>query len=147
METSVYSDMDLRKIIEELHNHIRQNMSLWVQWFTFFVTVNYVGIGWFAKGASDNHAVWLASTLFISQCILGIAATVYMRQWFGRSDRELHSLYRRLHAEKIEPEFSVPFYRIALLLGGLALAALVCAWIAIAYWALLHLGHISPTTN
>ena len=147
MDTTTPSETDVRTLIEELHNHIRQNMSLWVQWFVFFVTVNYVAIGWFAEGPKDIHAVWIVSVLFMSQCALGVWATVYVRQWFGRSDRELHMLYRKLHAGKIEPEFSVPFYRVAVLLGGLALAALICGWIAIVWWATFHDPHIPRPTG
>ena len=47
-----------QKIVDELHCYLRHNMQLWVAWFTFFVTINYVGLGWFAseifKGGNPN---------------------------------------------------------------------------------------------
>ena len=129
---------DTRKLIEELHKHMRHNMSLWVQWFTFFVTINYVAFGWFASGGSgsppqpNRHALTYASSLFVTQCALGIWISLYLLGWLKTSDRALSALYKKLHPHIKEPAFSTSFYRLAVLLGSIALLALICGWIALA---------------
>jgi hypothetical protein len=113
-------------------------MSLWVQWFTFFVSVNYLAFGWFASGGTGNavpshHALIYAASLFVTQCLLGISMSVYFLPWLKTSDRALSGLYIDLHAQTKEPVFSVPFYRAAVALGSVALLCLICGWIAIAF--------------
>src|ERR1017187_149178 len=92
---------DERKILEESHQYIRHNMALWVQWFTFFITVNYFGIGWFAQEIvksgeplKDRRPLTYVSLLLISQCILGIWVSLILRRWFLTSDEELSARYQ-----------------------------------------------------
>ena len=129
---------ELRSLIQELHTHMRHNMALWVQWFTFFVGVNYIAFGWFA--ASDKNkmptksAVLIAACLFISQCALGIWTSLSFRQWLNKSDRELFNLYKKLHAERTEPTFSTHFYGLAITLASVALGVLIIGWLALVHW-------------
>jgi hypothetical protein len=129
---------ELRNLIQELHTHMRHNMALWVQWFTFFVGVNYLAFGWFA--VSDRNklptksAVLIAACLFISQCALGIWVSLSFMQWLKKADLELFGLYKKLHAERIEPTFSTHFYGLAITLGSVALGALIIGWLALVHW-------------
>jgi hypothetical protein len=121
-------------VLEELHEYIRHNMSLWMQWFTFFVTVNYLGIGWFAQyitkaGApKDRKPLTCVSILLISQCILGMWASLILRRWFLTSDKELSSQYEALAPTRKRASFSARFYSTVMVLGCVALAGLVIAW-------------------
>jgi hypothetical protein len=138
MADSLPSNVDLRNLIEELHKHMRHDMLLWVQWFTFFVSINYLAFGWFAGSDANKlpsqHALWIASCLFISQCGLGVWVSLFFRNWLTNADRELFGLYAALNAQANEPTFSLPFYRLALALGTAALLVLIAGWIALAVW-------------
>jgi hypothetical protein len=98
---------DLRNLIHELHTHMRHNMALWVQWFTFFVGVNYIAFGWVAVSDRNKmpakNAVLIAACLFTSQCALGIWISLSFKQWLTKADRELFGLYKKLHAKRSEP--------------------------------------------
>lgn len=129
---------DLRGFIQELHNHMRHNMALWIQWFTFFISINYVAFGWFAGSDStkppSHIAVKIAAALFISQCSLGIWISLSFRRWLKKADRELFGLYQRVHAERSEPTFSAQFYQLGVLLACVAMAALIIGWLALVHW-------------
>jgi hypothetical protein len=74
--------MDLneqRKLLEtklkELHNNIRHITQLGMSWFAFFVTVNYLTMGWLAKATdhpSDPLIIRIVAIVFITQDFLGI---------------------------------------------------------------------------
>lgn len=70
--------------VQELHNYVRFTMQQLVGWFTFFVTVNYASMGWFAKAdvsaASMKGLISLVRWMFIAQNILGIAVCIFVRR-------------------------------------------------------------------
>jgi len=130
---------DARKVIDELHQYVRNNMALWVQWFTFFITVNYVGIGWFAKDIAESgrlpHPVPVIyiSIIFIVQCTLGIWCSLLLRRWFLNSGKELASRYRALPIPQEPPVLPIGFYGKAILLACLGVAALIVGWVCLAW--------------
>lgn len=131
---------DARKAIEESHTYVRNNMSLWVQWFTFFITVNYLGFGWFAQDSAKNGKITYprplryVAVLLISQCILGICVSLILRRWFLTSDQELSSKYRALPVPPHRPPSSSQFYATAIALGCGAMVGLIIAWASFAIW-------------
>jgi hypothetical protein len=127
---------DARKIVEETHLYLRHTVQLWVQWFTFFLTVNYVALGWFASGAnspSNRKPLVYVATLFITQNTLGIIACLSTRKWLDEKANELDQRYRALGTEP--PPFAHEFSRFAILLGAVALAIVAVTWIAFAVLA------------
>ena len=129
---------DERKILDELHQYFRSCMTLWVQWFTFFVTVNYLALGWFAQeivksgSLKDARPLKYVAILFISQCLLGIWVSLLLRQWFLRTDKELSTRYEILQLSLSRPVFLAQFYSNAISLACVALAALILCWILLA---------------
>ena len=119
---------DARKVLEETHQYLRKNMTLWVQWFTFFITVNYVGIGWFASGIRDMKPLHYVAFLLISQCILGIWVSMVLRKWFLDSEKHLADQYRALPSPLSLPPSSAHFYATAIALACIALATLIIGW-------------------
>jgi hypothetical protein len=113
---------------------VRSCMTLWVQWFTFFVTINYVGLGWFAQEIVKNGSLRgrrpliYVSMLLMTQCVLGIWVSLLLRQWFLRTNRELLARYDALPSSPKPPVFPILFYGNAICLACLALAALILCW-------------------
>jgi len=57
---------------KESNVYIRHIFDNLVRWFTFFVTVNYVSMGWFATSARPSNMLPLIAGLFAIQNFLGI---------------------------------------------------------------------------
>jgi len=80
------TDLDLHKTltvhlenkVKELHSNIRHITQLGMTWFAFFVTTNYVTLGWFAQVPSEEGKkinpliIGMVSFVFIVQNALGI---------------------------------------------------------------------------
>lgn len=66
----------LENKVKELHSNVRHVTQLAMNWFAFFVTLNYLTIGWLAKDADTKNVnpliIRLVATLFIVQNCLGI---------------------------------------------------------------------------
>ncbi|MCU1265018.1 MAG: hypothetical protein JWM21_1336 [Acidobacteria bacterium] len=61
--------------LKERHNNIRHITQLGMSWFAFFVTVNYLTMGWLAKAPRDQADPFIIGTVavvFIVQNFLGI---------------------------------------------------------------------------
>jgi hypothetical protein len=124
-----------QKIVDELHCYLRHNMQLWVAWFTFFVTINYVGLGWFAseifKGGHtdpDTRPLHYVAAVFVIQCILGIWASLIWRRQLNRISSDISTIYSALRRDAGLPEFSGKAYGYAILLGAAALVTIIFAW-------------------
>jgi len=127
---------DRRKIIDELHSYSRHNMQLWVQWFTFFVTINYVALGWFAGQLSrseltDRKPLLYVATVFMVQGILGVWVSLVWRHRLLRLGLQTVAAYDKLLAEIPFVEFPHAAYGYAIALGSIALVALIGVWLAL----------------
>jgi hypothetical protein len=82
-------DIDLNKTltvhlenkVKELHSNVRHITQLGMTWFAFFVTTNYLTIGWFAKFPSSvGSASTSCDSEDISLFIIGTVAFVFILQ-------------------------------------------------------------------
>ena len=78
---------------QEAHAYLRHNMQIWVQWFSFFVTVNYVALGWFASDIThhkieDRGPLIVVAIFFSFQCVLGIWVSLRLRTWFIETGKQ-----------------------------------------------------------
>lgn len=63
----------LEKKVEELHSNVRHITQLGMNWYAFFMTLNYVTLGWLASSGSINRPlIVLVAGLFFIQNGLGI---------------------------------------------------------------------------
>jgi hypothetical protein len=134
IESGLY---DQRKIVEELHTHTRANMQMWVQWFTFFITVNYLGFGWFLQKTPDSNppsrtALIAIASLLGLQCFLGVWVTLYFRRWLGKTHNNLMTAYKSL-SHPVTLPFSLHFYQRCLELAAIALVSMIVAWAWLAW--------------
>jgi hypothetical protein len=133
---------DERKLIEESHSYVRTSMTLWVQWFTFFITINYLGLGWFAQelvksGADalkDRRPLTYIAALLICQCSLGVWMCLLLRKWFLAVNNDLVVRYSALPIPPQMAPSAVDFYRKAIIIGTCALITLIVGWGCLALW-------------
>lgn len=129
---------DQRRIIDELHAYSRHDMQLWVQWFIFFVTVNYAALGWFAgqmalSQIKSVRPLRYISILFITQGALGIwVSLLWRKKTLERSER-LNREYLPILGSKQLPEFSALPYAASIVVGTLALGAIIGIWILMGF--------------
>jgi hypothetical protein len=68
----------LENKVKELHGNVRHITQLGMTWFAFFVTINYLTIGWLAKGLSSGSEsinlliICTVAGVFILQNGLGV---------------------------------------------------------------------------
>lgn len=68
----------LKDKIKELHDNVRHITQLGMAWFAFFVTINYLTIGWLAKAPAsgresvNSYVVLIVACIFILQNVLGV---------------------------------------------------------------------------
>lgn len=123
-----------RMVIDELHLYSRHLIQLWVQWFTFFLTVNYVALGWFAGGDHNKltnrcSLVYIAA-LFITQNVLGIIVCMIARRYFSKTAQVLATQYQQLNI--VAPEFGQRVYVVAVMVGAVAMVFVVACWLLFA---------------
>lgn len=163
-ETDTTIDLtDLRAQLQQEYDSVKTTATLWVSWFTFFITVNYVGLGWFTttmvEGTfKDNIPLYLTAGLFISQLILGITASIFWRNWSIRSQRNIDNLTSRLreltprttHVKPVgKTQFALLMSR-AYVLGSIAMLCIVVVWAEMALHARRHHGrnpHLDTTVS
>ena len=133
--TSDSSAAEVGKIVNELHSYSRHNMMLWVQWFTFFITVNYLALGWFAgeiaKGELKSaRPLVYVSVLFILQGSLGVWVSLIWRKHLLKTGNDLSSLYARMLSSSDSPDFPHHAYGSSIVLGVIALVVVIGVWLA-----------------
>lgn len=114
---------------------LRHVMSLVMTWFTFFVTVNYATMGWFADTATPNKdLIMVAAGLFICQNALGIIGFFFIDAYFRSSRKRLQGSERPELTETDNDDAIrlVAVYRPCLILMGIALLLILGAWIIFA---------------
>jgi hypothetical protein len=129
---------------QEAHVYLRHNMQLWVQWFTFFVTVNYVALGWFASDIThhkieDRMPLIVVAIFFSFQCALGIWVSLRLRIWFIATGNQANTI--PTGGEKVPTNQGNPsakFYAFAVLLGCFALGSIVLIWAVLSLFGATH---------
>jgi hypothetical protein len=136
---------DRRKIVDEIHSYTRHNMQIWAQWFGFFLTVNYLAIGWFADKIATNTlrapgALVCVGALFIVQGTLGIWASLVWRRDLSKMRRDLSMVYDTLLVAPAPTKFSHGAYEYAIAIGAIALLGMIGAWLVmVILWGHGHL--------
>ncbi len=92
----------LENKLKELHNNVRHITQLGMNWFAFFVTINYLTMGWLAKGSGNESInsrfpVWIIASVFIVQNLLGIVGLI----WVLIAANAMKSEVNRLENEKL----------------------------------------------
>ena len=127
----------LENKLKELHNNVRHVTQLAMNWFAFFVTVNYLTMGWLAKGGSDSVdrvIIQIVAGVFIVQNIFGIlglkCALIALKEMKMQvSTLENSSSSENDESQKSKHE-SIPFTLYWWIGAGLilVLTSLICAW-------------------
>lgn len=129
--------------IEELHQYVRHVFTLFVNWFIFFVTVNYATMGWLTKPdgnkGQDLGILYVVVALFISQNLLGIVACNEIYKYLTTVDCKISDLGNIAstldeirNGEEIYSS-SVPLatYKKIIILAKLALFIIAIAWLSV----------------
>jgi hypothetical protein len=85
--------------LEQLHEHARSELQLYVGWFTFFITVLMTAMSWAVKTSLDEQrrvrfpeAVYLIYGLFSFQIVLGGIATVYVSRDLANANSRIEKI-------------------------------------------------------
>jgi hypothetical protein len=82
--------LHLEKSIDTSHKYARHMMTNLVNWFVFFVTVNYGSMGWFASAEKPNGSLVVTlATFFMFQNALGIVVCLRIRRYIAAAGREI----------------------------------------------------------
>ena len=106
---------DLRAQLEQELDTTKTIATLYVSWFTFFLTVNYVALGWFTstmvKGdLNDPIHLYAMTGNFVVQLVLGMAASLICRKWALGSEGNSKAILSRVK-ELTPPEAHVLTFR------------------------------------
>lgn len=126
----------LEKEMDEIHSYVRHNISLFLTWYTFFITANLLGLRWFVTQANENQSTdfiyYISSTIgFLFVNILGFFVSNAMRSHLKSSDMRIREIIL-MYSESIEVSRSaVPrrFYIKSIRAIQLSLIALSIVWI------------------
>jgi hypothetical protein len=80
------STADLQNKVKELHTNVRHITQLGMTWFAFFVTLNYLTMGWLAKTpgsgseSTNPRIIGILAAVFIVQNGLGIVGIYIVKR-------------------------------------------------------------------
>ena len=106
-------------------------MQLYVQWFIFFVGINYIALGWFAGHYIDPVVLSGVAILLSTQCVLGVWLSLSLRRWFIKTGADVTSGHVALPNAVKPPVFSTALYANRMIAGCIALVAVVVTWILV----------------
>ena len=136
--TKVMNTVLAEKSFVEMHNHGRHIITTLVSWFTFFITVNFLAIGWLATSSGKlvgQHPllVVLAFVLLFQNC-LGVVACLACRSALYRIDRKIAAIAAQFPSDSTDErciDVSLPLRQyctcILLMVGGLVSTGIVWA--------------------
>ncbi len=132
--------------IREYHEYVRHIFGLFITWFTFFISVNYVGIGWFASKGNDQGkgpSVELVGVMFGVQCVLAIGVCVMLLFYFYHAYEHIVSLQQADESmdKHLKGKTSMPrrVYMLSIFGGMLAIVTVLVTWLYLAFsWAHPH---------
>jgi hypothetical protein len=128
----------LENKIKEMHSNIRHITQLAMNWFVFFVTINYATMGWLAAGTVNLNPFLMLpiAVVFIIQNWLGIVSLnvteCVITEMGNKVDRFEQSLIKEGQDLCIKCEAkSIPIELYANLKKSMlwVLRSLVCAWV------------------
>jgi hypothetical protein len=90
---------DLRSQLQQEIDTAKITATLYISWFTFFLTVNYVALGWFTStmvSGNFNDVVPLYAMAGNSVAPLGIAGTLLCRKWALGTERNTKTVLDKI---------------------------------------------------
>jgi hypothetical protein len=125
------------EIYKQLHETCRSVVTLYIGWFTFFITLNFAVLGWLAKNdpsAQTNRLLlYIIAVAFIIFTVLGIVAGAIVRAQVRATNAEVaNCLGVTAHAKSLA-DVSIPAsrYNGAIKVIFAALLVLMVVWIVV----------------
>ena len=136
------NDALLRMELTELNTFVRHHFQLYLGWYTFFLTVNYLAIGWFTSDLlvgtlKDSLPIIFIATFFVVQLIFSYVATLKVSDYFETTHNRCNELLNLLVAQPSEPHLQpktaipIEVYSKILRLIRYTLASFGCFWISL----------------
>jgi hypothetical protein len=142
---------DLRAQLQQELDTAKTTATLYISWFTFFLTVNYVALGWFtstmvAGNFNDPTPLYAMAGNFIAQLALGITGTVVCRKWALGTERNTEIIISKIkeltpseaHVLTFRRGHFAAFVANVYVLCALAMSFLIITWGVMAAHARLH---------
>jgi hypothetical protein len=135
----------LEKRIASSHEYSRHLITNLVNWYAFFVTVNYASMGWFAvqreRGASNETSslIILIASVFVLQNVLGMLACARVKRHILAVSDEVVGYEQSLVGEQLDSEarevlMPSSVYSRAIQLMSFGLVAIALAWTALPFF-------------
>ncbi len=130
----------LQRRIEASHEYARHMVSNLIKWYTFFVGVNYVSMGWFAthRELESSNMIILIAAMFIMQNVLGIMACMRIKRYLVTTGDEIieseQSLVGELSDEAREAFMPSLVYSRSIQLMVTGLIFIVLVWAALPFF-------------
>jgi hypothetical protein len=102
--------------LSERYTFARHHLQLYISWYTFFLTVNFLSIGWFTSvlltgTLKVSLPIILITIFFVVQLALSYAASAAVRSYFARTNNrcnELLSLLGQSPQSHLQPKTAMP---------------------------------------
>lgn len=99
----------IRMELTEIYSFARHHFQLYFGWYTFFLTVNFVAIGWFTgvllTGALKvSLPIIFIATFFIFQLIFSYVASLEVRKYFETTHIRCNELLNLMRTHPPESE-------------------------------------------
>lgn len=132
----------LRQELTELHSFTRHHFQLFLNWFTFFLTVNFLGIGWFTSvmltgSLKVSLPIIFIAAYFISQLVISYIASTEVRNQFEITHRRCQEILDLIAAPgedaRAKPRTVIPLksYVKIIKLMCQTLICFACFWLAL----------------
>lgn len=120
----------------EIHEYLRLSITIYMTWFTFFITLNFLVAGWFSnqlllQKSTDTSlsGVVVISGYFLTQGILSFIGTFYMRNWYGGMAQKLFDLGENNMAQRAAILSFTHFFQHILDLILITFVTLILFWL------------------
>jgi hypothetical protein len=144
---------DLRAQLQYEQDALKTVGTLWLSWFTVFLTIIAVALGWFittmVEGKfHDAMPLYVTAANFVSQLVLGIVATQYCQRWARASEDHMARITQRIkdltppesHPISFRKEHFGTLLGRVFMLGSIAMAFLTVVWVLLAFHERTHRG-------
>jgi hypothetical protein len=135
--TGVDRAIDLEeKELEERHAYVRLNFRLFIQWFIFFMTLDWLAFA-YAIQPGRQYAT-IVAVLFASQCSVGALAAEVTRRYLIRTGTrvdEITARFRQLVGAELQSAMPTAAYAACVQLITVCLVTNALAWL----WLLTRL--------
>ena len=134
MSSNESSAMSPDNRVKELHTNVRHITQLAMNWFAFFVTVNYLTMGWLAKSPSSGgeninpNIIKLLASVFIVQNLLGIFGLTWVLRAAATMKGEVSKYENPQKEKRINESIPINLYVGIGVFLMFVLGSLILAW-------------------